>query len=416
MLSSSLACRGQPAAPAAPPPVPVTVAPVEARDVPETVFAVGSVQPYLEVGIRPLVTGAIVGVFFREGQEVRVGQRLFEIDPRPYRAALGQAEGALARARAQAANARADERRFGELVKKDYVTRQQYESARATAAADDADVAAAEDAVRRARLDLANCEIAAPIPGRTGAVLVQLGNVVQANQQAALVTIAQIRPVYVAFTVPEQVLPRVRQAGSTLPVFARSGDQTRRGTLSFVNNAVDPTTGTILLKATFPNQDEALWPGQYVDVRLQLGVRRNAMVAPASAVVTGQSGATVWVVRRDGTAAEQPVQVASKDADVAVISGGLQAGEQVVTDGQLRLVPGARVEVKRTAAPPQGAAPGGAEEAQAGAPAGPAAAAPAQGRASPPAQGRPGAPSAGRSGGAAAGGGGAAQRAQGRTP
>jgi membrane fusion protein, multidrug efflux system len=230
------------------------------------------------------------------------------------------------------------------------VTRQQYQTALATAAAFQADVAAGEAAVRKAALDLANCRIDAPIAGRTGAVLVQIGNVVQANQANPLVVITRTRPVYASFTVHEANVAALRAGlGSMEVTAAPKGGAPHRGTLSFVNNMVDPAAGTILAKATFPNEDEALWPGQFVDVRVTLGVRRGVVVAPAAAIVSGQAGTFAFVVKADDTVEQRPVKVASSDAQVAVIAEGLEPGERVVTDGQLGLESGARVAVKKEA-------------------------------------------------------------------
>ncbi|HEX9242735.1 MAG TPA: efflux RND transporter periplasmic adaptor subunit [Anaeromyxobacter sp.] len=336
-------------------PVPVDVARATAKDVPTRLAAVGSVQAFETVSIRPLVTGAVVRVFFREGEAVRGGRPLFQIDPSPYQATLAQARGALERARQQTANAHADLARYANLVQKGYVTTQQYDTARATARALDADVAGSEAAVRRAELDLRNCRIASPIEGRTGAVLVQVGNVVQANQAGPLVVIARIRPISVAFAVPAASTAALRAGVGHMAVVADVAGGTREGTLAFVNNTVDPAAGTILAKATFPNEDEALWPGAYVDVHVVLGVRRGAVVAPAAAVVSGPQGPFVWVVKDDGTVEQRPVKVAQADAREAVLAAGLSPGEAVVTDGQLALVPGARVVARGGAS---GAAPG----------------------------------------------------------
>jgi multidrug efflux system membrane fusion protein len=356
LLAVAAACRGGNAAdrPAGRPPVPVTVAAVESRDLPEEASAVGSVQPFVSVSVRPLVTGAIVAVPFREGDAVRAGQPIFRIDPRPYQATLAEARANLARARDEANNAGADARRYAELVTKEFVTRQQYDAAVANASALAATVAADEAAVRKAELDLASCTIASPIAGRTGAVLVQVGNVVQANQASPLVMITQTRPIAVAFTLPEQHVLALRSGVGHMRVLAEPpGAGSREGTLVFVNNAVDPSAGTILAKATFPNEDEALWPGLYVNVRIVLGTTRGAIVAPASALVRGQSGSYVYVVRPDQTVEQRPVEVSRTTASDAVVARGLAAGERVVTDGQLALVPGAPVAEK----PPAQAAP-----------------------------------------------------------
>jgi multidrug efflux system membrane fusion protein len=329
------------------PPVPVVVAEAARKDVPRELTAVGNVQAFVTVSVRPLVGGAIVGVFFKEGDEVQQGQRLFQIDPRPYQATLAQARGALEQARQQASNAKADAARYARLVKSSFVTQQQYDSAVANARALAGQVAADEAAVRRAQLDLQNCRIEAPIGGRTGAVLVQIGNVVQANQANPLVVIAQLKPISVAFTVPSANVSALREGAGRMTVVADAQAGRREGRLEFVNNTVDPSAGTILAKATFPNEDEALWPGEYVNVRVVLGTLSGAVVAPAAAIVSGQSGPFVYVVKPDGTVEQRPVKVAQADAREAVIAGGLSAGETVVTDGQLALVPGARVAVKQ---------------------------------------------------------------------
>ncbi len=347
------------------PPVPVVVGTVERLDVPNEISAVGSVQAWVTVGIRPLVTGTVTGVFFREGEEVEDGRRLFQIDPRPYEATLAQAKANLLRAREQARNARADADRYADLVAKEYVTRQQYDAAATNAAGLSADAAGAEAAVRKAELDLANCRIEAPLGGRTGAVLVQKGNVVQADQANPLVVVARMRPISVAFTVPEQHVDALRRGVGRMKVVAAGGGRAFEGTLAFVNNAVDTTAGTILAKATFPNEDESLWPGEYVQVRAVLGVDRGAVVAPAAAIVSGQSGPYAYVVRPDDTVEQRPLKVARGGAGRAVIASGVSPGERVVIDGQLSLVPNARV-APRPAAPGDpaiaraGEAPGGA--------------------------------------------------------
>jgi multidrug efflux system membrane fusion protein len=344
--------------------VPVTVASVEKKDVPMLVSAVGTAEPIETVQIRSQVGGELTGVHFREGQEVKKGDLLFTIDPRPYRAALLQAQGALARDRARARDAEATARRLEELVKKEYVTQQQAESARAEASAAQATLLTDEAAVENARLQLAYCSIRAPITGRSGSLLVKAGNVVKAND-ATFVVIDQVRPLYVSFSVPERALPQIRaRAGDKLLVEARLSEQkpgevpearsmrgeAHRGVLTFVDNSVNTVTGTILLKATFENRDEAIWPGQYLVVTLTVGEQRDAVVAPAEAVQRGQQGQYVFVVKQDGTVESRPVTVSTSDEKQAVIEKGLAPGEVVVTDGQLRLAPGARVQVKGGAA------------------------------------------------------------------
>ncbi len=354
--------------------MPVVVSAAAQEDVPEELSAVGNVQPFVTVSVRPLVGGEVVGVFFKEGDEVRRGQRLFQIDPRPYQAALAQARGALEQATQQASNAKADAERYARLVKSSFVTQQQYDAAVANARALRGQVAALQAAVRRAQLDLQYCRIESPIRGRTGAVLVQIGNVVQANQANPLVVIAQLKPISVAFTVPASNVAALRAGIGRMPVLAEvPGGQTREGRLEFVNNTVDPAAGTILAKATYANEDEALWPGEFVNVRVIVGTRRGAVVVPAAAIVSGQSGPFVYVVRQDGTVEQRPVEIAQSDARRAVIASGLSPGEAVVTDGQLALVPGAHVTVKQrvpfggaAVAPASGPEPQARQDAQPG--------------------------------------------------
>jgi len=329
--------------------VPVRVGLVEKKAVPLQIRNVGTVQAYVAVSVRAQVTGEIMEVHFHEGQELKKGELLFSIDPRPYEAALAQAEAALARERAQMENAQTDVKRYEDLVKKDYVTQQQYDSVKANAAATAANVRSDQALVERARLDLAFCSIRAPIDGRSGSILVQPGNVVKSND-AVLVTINQIAPIYLTFAVPERELPEIRrrQNEGSLVVEAEepaSGRSLGRGALTFVDNTVDRATGTITLKATFGNADRVLWPGEFVNAVLTLTTDQGAIVAPVGAVQNGQEGTYAFVVKADKTVESRPVKVARAVAGGVVIASGLAAGETVVTDGQLRLVPGSKVEV-----------------------------------------------------------------------
>jgi multidrug efflux system membrane fusion protein len=347
-VALTLACaRTQKTAP--PELIPVRVGLVEQRAVPVQIRNVGSVQPYNMVAVRALVNGEILQVHFREGQDVRKGDPLFTIDPRPYEAALAQAEAALARDRAQLENADADARRYEDLVKKDYVTAQQYDSVKANAQAYAATVRADQAAVDRSRLDLGYCSIRSPLDGRTGVVMVQAGNVVKAND-ATLVTINQVVPVYVAVAVPERDLAEIRrrQTEGSLAVLAEdagTGKPLATGQLTFIDNAVDRATGTITLKATFPNADRQLWPGEFVNAVLTLTTEKAAIVAPTGAVQNGQQGTYAYVVKADGTVESRPVTVARNTPGGVVVAKGLSAGEKVVTDGQLRLSPGAKIEI-----------------------------------------------------------------------
>jgi multidrug efflux system membrane fusion protein len=337
-------------APPPSPPVPVTLAAVERQAVPFELAATGTVEPLQTVSVQPQVSGPIIRVAFREGQDVEKGQVLFQIDPRPFRAALARAEAILARDKAEEANARQEAARYAELVEREYVTAQQYDEARTAAAAAAATLAASEAAVAEARLNLQYATIRAPISGRTGSLRVREGNLVRATEPTPLVTINQIRPILVRFAVPAQNLPLIqRHRGEDLVVVAEPVGGTGRsseGTLSFVDNAVDTTTGTILLKGTFPNTEGALWPGEFVTVRLRLFVDQDALTVPRRAVVSGQEGSYVFVVRPDSTAETRPVQVDRTAGELAVVSGELEPGDRVVTDGQLRLRQGSKVEVK----------------------------------------------------------------------
>lgn len=370
-----------------PPPVPVSVAPVVRGPVPYELQATGTVEPMQTVAVVPQVSGRIIKVTFREGQSVSAGDVLFQIDPRPYQAALAQARAMVARDRATATNAEAEANRYSGLVQKEYVTPQQYDQVRATAAAARATMAASEAGYEQARLNAQYATIRAPIGGQTGSLLVREGNLVQPNGPP-LVTINQIRPTLVRFAVPAGNLASIQQARTraTLPVQvvptsanqvqqtpasgvlgdtassagAIAGDmpgaaaraaraaangESSEGTLTFMDNAVDTTTGTILLKGTFPNSGGTLWPGEFVNVRLRLSVD-TATTVPAAAVVSGQQGSYVFVVAQDGTAQQRTVRVMRMQGDIAIVDGDLKAGERVVTDGQLRLRPGSKVQIK----------------------------------------------------------------------
>jgi multidrug efflux system membrane fusion protein len=337
----------------APAAVPVTVAAAQRRAVPFELAAPGVVEPIQTVAVQAQVNGLIEHISFAEGQEVQKGQVLFQIDPRPFQAALGQALAALARDSAQAANADQDVKRYAALAQKEYVTAQQYDQARTTAAAASATLAGSRAAVDQARLNLQYATIRAPIAGRTGSLKVREGNLVRTADATTLVTINRIRPILVRFAVPASnlgLIQRHRAGDPTVhaePAGVGSGGGTGSdGMLSFVDNAVDTTTGTILLKGSFPNTDGALWPGEFVNVRIRLYEDENALVVPASAVVSGQQGSFVFVVQSDGTAKTFPVTVERTSDSVAVLASGIQPGDRVVTDGQLRLRSGSKVQIK----------------------------------------------------------------------
>jgi multidrug efflux system membrane fusion protein len=326
----------------------VSVAPVVRRDAPVTLHGIGRVEAYATVAVKAQVEGQLASLHFAEGQEVKRGDLLFEIDPRPFEAALHQAEAMLAKNRAEAANARVESGRLLSLIKIGVVSRDEYDQAATRAAAFEAAANADDAAVERARIQLQYCTIHAPIDGRIGQMLVHEGNVVEANE-TTLAVINQLRPVRVAFAVPQQELPAVRANRGTgsLPVSASGpGGILATGELSFVDNAIDTTTGTVLLKAVFANTDEALWPGQFVDVALQLTTRPNALLVPARAVQSGQTGQFVFVVTAAGTVESRSVTTGPSVGDDVVVESGLDAGEQVVTEGHLRLAPGFPVTVK----------------------------------------------------------------------
>ena len=332
---------------AGPPPIPVTTSNVVLKTVPLTVRAIGHVEPIATVSIKARIGGELVKVHFREGQDVRAGETLFTIDPRQYQAALRQAEAQLARDQALAKKAEADVARYTDLVAKDFVTKEQYDQIQANAASARASSQGDQANVENARLQLAYCTIKAPISGRTGDLSVKQGNLIPAN--GALLTINQTKPINVTFTLPAQLLPQlVDHDGKRLMVTATLPDEKEpeQGVLTFVDNGVDPATSTVRLKATFANESQRLWAGQFVDVTLTLGEERDRVVAPAGAVQTGQQGDYVFVVKADGTVDLRTVTVARRDETDAVITAGLARGDTVVTDGQIRLVPGAKVEIK----------------------------------------------------------------------
>jgi multidrug efflux system membrane fusion protein len=338
--------------------VAVTVARVERRPMPLQIITSGTIEPVETADVGSQVGGVVQRIAFREGQEVRAGQTLIELDPRPFRAALEQARGALARDRAQWQSARLDAERADRLLEQNLISPSEHDKAGATAEAYAAAVQADSGAVANARLNLEFSGIRAPISGRTGRLNVHVGDLVKAATSEPLVTINQVRPIRVSFTVPQDQIPliqRYRSAGPRVLVRASAGDSLDiPGRLAFVDNAVDPATGTLLLKGEFPNRDGRLWPGEFVEVRLVLTVQPDAIVVPAPAVTIGQQGAYVYVLNADSTASPRPVTVLRADDVAAVIAGGLKPGETVVTDGQFRLAPGAKVLVRKAG---QGARP-----------------------------------------------------------
>lgn len=374
-LSASCSKRPAPPGGQAVGAVPVTVARVSARPVPVQISTFGTVRAMSTVAVKSQVEGVLNTIHFRKGQEVKAGQVLFSIDPRPFEATLRQLEANRGRDAAEAANARKEMARQADLRKQGIVSQADYDKAEADAESLEAAVRADEAAIENARLQLSYCTIRSPIDGRAGDYMVDAGNVVKAND-AALATIAQTRPAEVYFSIPQQDLDRVRRSMKAGPLSVQAAlpgeaGAVETGELTFIDNTVDASTGTIRLGATFANTDERLWPGLYVRVTMTLSVEQNALVVPAAAVETGRDGAYVFVVVEHGAPAGARSETVAAVRDIVidrtvgndtVVRCGLTAGEIVVTDGQLRLANGTRVTVRETAGrsaeaarPPEGA-------------------------------------------------------------
>jgi membrane fusion protein, multidrug efflux system len=333
------------------PPVPVLAAAAVERTVPVDIKVIGNVEPYATVGVKSRIAGQLVKVNFREGQDVQGGDLLFVIDPRPYETALKQAEANLAKDKALASKAQADMRRYGELVQKQFVSQADYEQAKATADSLAATVHADEVAVQNAKLNLSYCYIKAAISGRTGNLLSNQGNMIKDNADNPMVVLNQVQPIYVSFSLPEADLARLRKYMAQEPVQVEAiiaGDpaNTEHGVLTFVNNTVDQATGTFLSKATFANVDRHLWPGLFVNVVVKLTQEQGAILVPAQAIQASQEGDIVFVIKPDLTVEVRKVEAGRRLDGEVIVKQGLQAGEKVVIDGQLRLVPGARVAIK----------------------------------------------------------------------
>lgn len=332
------------------PPVPVELAAVSKITAPLTIDANGVVEPAQTVTIQGQVSGTIQEVGFQEGDDVQAGQVLFRLDPRPFEAALRQAEAALARDEATAANAKREAERYRTLAEKDYVTKSQADQQASAAAAADATVQASRAAVENARINLGYATIRAPIAGRTGRVLVKQGNLVKANTDP-LVVINTLHPVLVRFPVLQRDFPALqrRNLKGNVPVrvvTADSGHVDEAGLLAFLDNAVDSLTGTVIAKARFQNQTNALWPGEYVRVSVELSVEPNATAVPTRAVLSGQDGNYVFVVGKDRIAQVRPITPGRVVGTFTTVDSGLVFGEQVVVDGQSRLTPNAHVDLK----------------------------------------------------------------------
>jgi len=353
-----VACGGTKAASGPPAPVPIRAASVEQKDVPIRIHAIGTVEAFSTVSVKTQITGELTGVFFKEGDDVKKGQLIFTLDKRPFEADLNRAQSMLTRDEAAAANARAQQKRYQPLLKAGVVSTEQYDQLDTAAQTADASVAADKAAVENARVQLIYCTIYSPINGRTGNLIVHQGNMVKANDNPALVNINQVEPIYVTFTVPQQYLGEIKQyarAGS-LPVEAVIPSDARgpaAGKLSFIDNQVDSATGTIKLKGVFANADRRLWPGQFVDAYLTLKTQSNALVIPTQAIQNGQQGTFVFVIKNNDTVEARTVTVSdAQQQGQSIIQQGLAAGERIVTDGQLRLVPGSKVQIRDATAPP----------------------------------------------------------------
>jgi multidrug efflux system membrane fusion protein len=331
--------------------VPVIAAVAQAQDVPLFVRGIGTVQAYNMVVIKTRVDGAIVKVSFTEGQDVKAGDPLFQIDPRPFKAALDQARAAKERNEAQLVSAQLDLYRDRTLSKEGYQSRQSFDEQTAVVRALKGLIASDEAAIVNARLNLDYADIRAPFDGRTGTRLVDIGNLVQAVQATSLVSITQVKPIFVNFTVPQNVNDQVRekQAAGPLAVVALGDDarvELARGEVSVIDNQIDTTTGTLRLKATFPNADQRLWPGQFVNVRLVLAERKGVTTVPQRTVMQGPGGYFAYVVKPGGTAERRTIELGGTQAGIAVIRRGIAAGETVAVEGQYRLSDGARVQIE----------------------------------------------------------------------
>jgi multidrug efflux system membrane fusion protein len=338
-----------------PPPVPVTVATVVQETVPVRLRAIGNVEAFRTVALKARVDGQIVVVNFNEGDPVKKREVLFRIDPRPYEAALRQAEANALRDRAARDQARSQERRYQELLQKNFISKEAYAQIRTNAETAEATAKASQAGLENARLNLEYCTIYSPLDGYVGKVLLQAGNLAKANDVNPLVVINQVKPIYVNFAVPEQNLPEVRkyQSAEPLPVDVVPPDSSMpqpSGRLIFIDNAVDPSTGTIRLRAEFENSEAALWPGQFVNVSLQLYEQPDAIVIPSQAVQTGPDGQYVYVIGADMLAELRRIKVLRTDGERAIVASGLAKGERVVTRGQLRLGPKTRVQLGKPAA------------------------------------------------------------------
>src|SRR5713101_3620444 len=346
-------------APKGPSAIPVSITPVLQEVVPFRLLAIGNVEAYSTVALKARVDGQIVEVGFKEGEEVPRGRVLFKIDPRPYQATLRQAEANFLRDTSQKNQARSQERRYQELLAKNFVSKEAYAQIRTNADTAEAVAQGSRAALDNAKLNLEYCTIRSQIDGYPGKIQIQMGNLVRANDANPLVVINQVHPIYVNFSVPEQRLAEVREYMASGPLAVQAltpaSDQAdATGVLIFVDNAVDPSTGTIRLRARFPNKENILWPGQFVNVSVRLFEQADAIVIPSQAVQTGPEGQYVYVVGQDMVADVRKITVLRTEGESAIVAGGLAKGERVVTHGQLRLGPKMRVQIAKPAAETSG--------------------------------------------------------------
>jgi membrane fusion protein, multidrug efflux system len=339
--------------------IPVTAGTVAVEDVPVFLHGIGSVQAYNTVAIKSRVDGQIVKINFKEGEEVKVGDPLIQIDPRPYQSALETAQAAKEKDEAQLEGAQLDLDRYYKLLAPGWQTRQSYDQQKATVEQFQAAIKGDIAQIENAKLNLNYADIRSPIDGRLGAKLVDVGNLVHASDNAPLVMITELKPIFVSFTLPQETLDDIQENNKKAPLVVRaySGDGNKelaQGKLTLIDNMIDQATGTIHLKARFDNDDERLWPGEFVSLRVILTTRRGVTTVPQQTVQQGPNGHYAYIIKPDNTVERRDVEVASIQDGIAVITKGLTPGEKVVVDGQFRLTEGARVNP--TAAPPAGAA------------------------------------------------------------
>lgn len=333
------------------PAIPVMAMTVSAADIPLYITGLGTVQAYNTVTVRPRVDGELIAVRFNEGQDVKKGQVLAHIDSRTYATTLQSTEANLARDEAALANAERDLERYRQTLASGSLSRQQVDNQAASVAILAAAVKGDRAMVENARIQLGYTAITAPIDGRTGMRMVDAGNVVRASDAGGLVVVAQVQPIFATFNMPQTELPRVAEAASRAPLsataFARDGDiAVDHGTLQLIDNQIDPASGTVRVKISFPNAERKLWPGQFVNLQLRIGMVKNGIAVPARVIQRGDNGPFAFVIRADDTVEVRQLQVRAEDEGLIVVDHGLSAGERVVVDGQLRLRPGTKVKAE----------------------------------------------------------------------